>query len=1042
MPSRTIAHLVRAATVSVAMLALATPALPQDLKLDSDTFEGLRARALGPGVMSGRIACIDGVSGDRNQLWVGAAGGGVWVSKDAGTTWKPVFDKHQMSIGAIRISPKDPKTVWVGTGESWARNSVSVGDGVYKTTDGGDNWTRVGLEKTQTIARIRVDYEHPDTVYVAAVGPLFGPGEDRGVYRTRDGGKTWQKVLYVDETTGCADIAMDPQNPRILYAAMWPVRRRPWTFNSGGPGGGMYRSTDGGDTWKRLTTGLPAGDLGRIAIDVSPVRSSRVFAIVEAKETAFYRSDDFGENWIKLNNSSQNVTWRPFYFAYVIADPKNADRVYKPGLTLSVSDDAGKTFSGGGGGGGGASYHSDCHALWIDPKNPEFLALGTDGGVYLSYDRGTNWRAVQNIPVGQFYHVSYDMRVPYYVYGGLQDNGTWSAPSRASGGIANRLWRSMLGGDGFWAFVDPNDNDILYCEYQGGHLSRVQQSTGETKNIQPDRRADEPKYRWNWNTPVHVGPSKPGALYLGCQFLFRSRDRGDTWEKISPDLTTNDPLKQQQEKSGGLSIDNSSAENHCTIVAISESPKDANVVWVGTDDGNVQVTRDGGKTWTNVVKNVPGLPANTWCSYVSASSHDAATCFATFDGHMLGDMKPYVAMTTDYGKSWTPLATSDLVGYAHVVRQDTANPDLLFVGTEYGLFVSLDRGKQWAQFKGGMPNVAVRDLAIHPREGDLLIATHGRGIYIVDDLSPLRSLTAKVLAADGAFLDSRPSELVIPAREQVFRGDTDYEGETPPESAILCYYLKKRHVIGDLKVEIYDASGKLLQTIPGSKRRGINRVEWPMRLKGPKIPPAANLVPNFFASAGPRAAEGEYRAKLIRNKDTYTTTFRLVADPRSTHTAQDRAIQNKAVLRMYAMMNDLTYLAESVADLKDRAEKRADSLAKGDAAATKLRAFAARLETFRGTLVATKEGRLAGDEKLREKLGSLYGDVNGFDGRPTNSQLASADVMDGDLKKAQADFRALLDKELPPVNAALRGKKLDELKLMTREEWEAKQKDS
>ena len=1013
---------------------------PDAWKLDSDTFEGLRARALGPGVMSGRISCIDGVPGERITLWVGTAGGGVWRSKDTGTTWSPVFDKYAMSIGALRVSAKDPNLVWVGTGESWARNSVGYGDGVYKTTDGGDTWKRMGLEKTERIARIVIHPSRPDTVLVAATGPLFNDSPERGIYRTTDGGKTWTKTLYVDARTGGADVAMDPQNPEIVYAAMWSVRRQAWTFTSGGPGSGLYKSVDCGQTWRRLTAGLPAGELGRIGIAVSPARASRVYAVVEAKSNALYRSNDSGEHWVKGNDSSNDVTWRPFYFANVVADPKLPERVYKGGLTLSASEDSGTTFTRAGGGRGSAPYHSDLHAVWVDPRNNEFIVIGTDGGVYLSLDRGNTWRPCQNLPVGQFYHVSFDMHVPYGVYGGLQDNGTWTAPSTRAGGVPNRLWESLLGGDGFWAFPDSRDEDVVYCEYQGGHLSRVRLSTGETKDIQPLRGPGEPKLRFNWNAPLHVGPS--GALYMGAQFLYRTRDKGDTWEKISPDLTTNDPAKLQQDKSGGLSVDNSGAENHCTVYAIGESPRDPNVVWVGTDDGNLQVTRDGGKTWTNVTRGLPGLVPCTWISYVAPSPGDAGTCFVTADGHMLGDFTPHVFVTRDYGHSWTALATPEMQGYAHVVRQDPVNPDLLFAGTEWGLYGSLDGGKQWAQIRAGIPNVAVRDLAIQPREGDLLVATHGRGIYVIDDLSPLRSLTRDKLASDAAFLATRPDVLVIPRQEQRFSGSADWAGDELPEAAVVTYYLKKRHLIGDLKLEVFDAAGKRLASLSGGRRRGINRVEWPMRLKGPKLPPAANQVPNQFASVGPRAAAGTYTAKLTRNKDTITTTFTLVADPRSTHTPADRAEQVKLVNRLYDRLGDLTYAVDGIQAVRDTARARARALGK-DGLAAKLTAFATRLETFRGTLVAAKEGgRLTGEEHLREQLGDLYGKVNGYDGRPTNGQIALAGVLEAELRKGEADFAATLAKELPALNAALAAKKLPAITRETREAWEKRNADS
>ena len=1029
-----------AAVLACAVLAARAPsAHADDWKFDSDLFEGLHARSIGPGVMGGRVSCIDGVPGDRITLWVGTADGGVWVSKDGATTWKPVFDKQAMSIGAVHVVPTDPKTVWVGTGESWVRNSVSVGSGVWRTKDGGDNWEKLGLEKTERIADIVVDPQHPDTALVAATGALWNASPDRGVYRTRDGGKTWEKVLFVNDDTGAADLQMDPQDPSTLYASMWQFRRKAWDFNSGGPGSGLYKSTDGGTTWRRLAGGLPAGPLGRIGIAVSPARPNRIYASVEAKSTAFWRSDDCGEHWTRLNDTNNSVTWRPFYFARVVADPKNVDRVYKCGLNMAVSDDAGHTFGGGGAPGfGGGGYHSDVHAVWIDPHNPDWLVLGCDGGVYVSQDRGATWRGVQNMPIGQFYHVRTDDRWPYRVYGGLQDNGAWMGPSRQSGGIPNRAWENVNGGDGMWAFPDPKDDDVVYSEYQGGEISRSRVSTGESKSVQPPRREGDPKLRFNWNTPMHLSPSKDGTLYVGSQFLYRSRDRGDSWERISPDLTTNDPAKQKQEESGGLSVDNSSAENNCTIYTIGESPKDASVVWVGTDDGNLQLTRDGGKTWTNVTKHLPNLAPATWISTVSPSPHDAATCFVTADGHMLGDMAPHVFVTHDYGATFTALGGSDLKGYAHVVVQDTHNPGLLFVGTESGLFCSLDGGGRWAQVHAGIPDVAVRDLAIQEREGDLVIATHGRGIYIIDDLTSLRALTPDVLARDAAMLPSRPSVLVIPSGEQRFDGDTDYEGESISEAASITYYLKKRHLIGDLKVEVLDAKGNVLQRVDGPRKRGLNRVDWAMRSKGPKIPTAANLVPNYFAFVGPRAAAGTYGVRMIRGRDTLTSTFQLVPDPRSTHTAEDRAAQVALVHRLYDMLGDLSYAVGGLETAGNTARARASGLAANDALTRRLVAYADRLDALRGTMVALKSGRLTGEVRLREELGDLYGKVNGYDGRPTQSQSDEAERLARDLTHAQADSRVALGAELNGVNSALAGRKLEPIAVPTRAEFDAK----
>jgi len=1027
-----------AALGALAALLLALPgvSLGQDTKIDSETFGGLQPRNIGAAAMSGRIAAIDAVQGDRLTLYVGAAGGGVWKSVDGAVTFKSVFDKYCQSIGAIAIDRQNVKTVWVGTGESWVRNSVSVGDGIYKTTDGGDTWQNMGLPQSEHIARIVIDPHHDDTVYVAATGHLWDSNPERGVYRTRDGGKNWQRVLFVNDSTGCADLAIDPEDPNTLYASMWQFRRKPWSFTSGGPGSGLYKTTDGGDHWRRLTTGLPTGDLGRCAVSVSPASPKRVYALVEAKASAIYRSDDQGESWTKLSTAA-GVVSRPFYFSYIIADPKEPDRVYKPSTGLSVSDDAGKTFSPIGGG-----VHSDFHALWIDPNRTDVIFVGTDGGLYTTSDRGSNWRFIGTLPVSQFYHVSYDMAWPYNVYGGLQDNGSWTAPSRKPGGIANRHWRVLGGGDGFWAFADPTDTDLTYVEYQGGNMLKVRKSTGETKEIKPFRAKDEPEYRFNWNTPIHVSLTRPGTLYLGAQFLFRSRDRGDTWERISPDLTTNDPLKQKQKESGGLTLDNSSAENHTTIYTICESPKNGDVIWVGTDDGNVQVTRDAGKTWTLVSGKIPGLPARTWVSSVEAGHFAEGTAYATFDGHAMGDMKTYVYKTTDFGKTWQSLGTADLKGYAHIVREDLVKPELLFLGTEQGLWLSIDGGAQWAQIKGEFPNVAVRDLAIHPREHDLLIATHGRGIWILDDLTALRALTPDVLASDARMLPSRPSVMVIPSSEQRFEA-SEYLGRSLDDATSVSYYLKKRHMFGDLKLEVYGPDGKLVTSTPGGKRRGLNRVSFPTRLKGPKVPPASNLVPQAFAFVGPLLPEGKYTAKLVRGNDTLTSQVELVADPRSTHTAEERAAQHEVAHRLYRDLESLTYVVDAIIDARDQERARAEKLAKTDPLAKKLTAAADQLEALRASMVAVREGgAIAGDEKLREKLGLLYGGVNGYEGKPTNSQLRYADVLEGELKAAQAQFESLTGKELEPLNAGLAGKKLDPVKAMTRDEWQKKQETS
>jgi photosystem II stability/assembly factor-like uncharacterized protein len=1024
--------------LAAAGLALAAGAAgAAEVEIDSNTFGGLEARAIGPAVMGGRIAAIDAVAQDPLTIYVGAASGGVWRSTDGGVAWKPVFDDHAQSIGAIAVDPKNPKTVWVGTGESWTRNSVSVGDGLYKSTDGGDSWQRVGLENSERIARIQVSPADGNTVWVCATGHLWNSHEERGVYKTADGGKTWKRVLYVDADTGCSDLTLDPQDPAILYAGMWQFRRTPWSFSSGGKGSGLHKSTDGGETWRPLDNGLPSGEKGRIAVAVAPSRPSVVYATVEAEKTALYRSDDLGESWREVN-SSFNLQARPFYFSHLVVDPTDFKTVYKPGLMLTVSIDGGKTFTAATGAAFGGGPHSDHHALWVNPHNPNELLLGTDGGVYMSYNKGLKWRYLRALPVSQLYHVSYDMNRPYRVYGGLQDNGSWSGPSSAIGGIQNREWLNIGAGDGFYAFTDPTDPDLVYAEYQGGEISRRRISTGETKTIKPLPGAGEPDYRFNWNTPIHLSPNEPGTIYMGAQFLFRSRDKGDSWERISPDLTTNDPSKQQQLESGGLTRDNSTAENHTTLFSISESPKNGRVIWVGTDDGNLQVTRDGGEHWTNVSPNVPGLPKATWVSSVESGRFDEGTAFATFDGHQTGDMKTYVYRTADFGKTWTPLASDALSGYAHVIRQDLENPDLLYLGTETGLFVSVDGGARWARFTGKLPKVAVRDLALHPRESDLIIATHGRGVYIVDDVTPLRKLTREALEAEVTMLPSRTAAMTIPAGIQDFPGDDEFFAFNPEEAATITYYLKKRHLFGDLKIEVYDAKGQLISTLPAGKRRGINRVSWPMRLPPPKLPPANSLVMGSpFAMFGPRVLPGTYTVKLLQGDKTYASEVRLVPDPRSRHSDEDRALQHETAMTLYGLLGRLTYVAETVKSLEDAARQRAEALPKGDKLRRQLDSLAGTLAGLRATLVATSEGGwLAGEEQLREKMAMVYGAVNGYDGRPTKSQLEQTKLFAAEIGKAEARLEALRDGEVAAVNRELMKRKLQPLAAKSREEWE------
>ncbi len=1019
----------------------------QTIKVDSETISGLSARNIGSATMSGRVTSIDGVQeGQRLTVYIGAASGGVWKSVNGGTTFKPVFDKQPVqSIGAITIDPKDPKTIWVGTGEAWTRNSTSIGDGVYKSVDGGENWTNMGLRDSERIAKIIVDPKNTNTIYVCVPGKLWSDGDERGLYKTTDGGNHWNRILKGSNlSTGCSMISIDEKNPRIIYAGFWDFRRKGWTFRSGGDGpdapsaSGLFKSTDGGANWTELTEvnakGLPSKPFGRIAVAVAPSKPDVVYAFIEAAppKNGLYRSNDGGKTWTALDRS-QNMLWRPFYFANLIVDPKDENKIYKPDGSLIASNDGGESFSNISGG-----AHGDFHDVWINPNNTDNLITGDDGGVWYSYDGGNRWWKANNLPISQFYHVSLDMDMPYHVYGGLQDNSSWVGDSAYPGGITNDRWENVYGGDGFWVFADTSDNDYVYAESQGGYIGRINRKTLESRGIQPLPQYKEGKLRYNWNTPIHMSPTQKGVIYIGSQFLFRSRDHGQTWERISPDLTTNDPEKQKQEQSGGVTVDNSSAEMHTTIFAISDSPKNPNLIWVGTDDGNVQLTRDGGKTWKNVVGNIKGLPKNAWVTTIDAGHFDQGTAYATFDLHTFGDMRPYVYKTTDFGQTWTQIVAPNgpVRGYAHVVKEDLVNRNLLFVGTELGLWVSLDGGRQWAQYKGGQfPNVAVRDLAIHPRDHDLVIATHGRGIWIIDDITPLRALTPEMLAKEAAFIEARPTVQRLPAFGGWVNGDAAFSGPNPTDEAVITYYQQKRHIFGDLKIEILDPSGKVLTTIPTSKRRGLNRATWSMRLKAPRVPTAASAA--FGAAFGPRVLPGTYTVRMTKDKNVYTTKLEVTADPRSKHTALDRKAQFDLALKLYGELGDMTYAVDRINGVRLGLDARGARLPAGDPLAKRLHDASARVDELRKKIVATKEGgMITGEERLRENLADLYGNVINYEGRPAQTQVQRTDAIARELADVMRDFDAWLAKELPGINAALVAKQLPPISALTREEWE------
>ncbi|MEI7489940.1 MAG: glycosyl hydrolase [Bacteroidota bacterium] len=998
------------------------------IKVDENTFGDIQARQIGPAIMSGRITAIDAVDRNPALVYVGAATGGLWKSKNYGTTFKPVFDKYIQSIGAIAIDQNHPDTVWVGTGEVWVRNSVSVGDGIYRTNNAGETWKRMGLEKTERIAKIVVHPKNPDVVFAAALGNLWSPGTDRGLYRTTDGGKTWEKVLYVDENTGCSDVAIDRNNPDIMYAGMWEFRRTPWSFSSGGKGSGLYRSADGGKTWSKITDGMPAGILGRIAVSVSPVKPEIVFALIEAEKTGLYRSSDKGISW-KMVTQSEAVNDRPFYFSFLALDPVDTNIIYKPGFNLSKSVDGGRTFSSAAVEGG--NYHSDCHPVYISRKDNSLIYMGTDGGVYYSMDKGNTWRLMRNLPVSQFYHVSCDNADPFNVYGGLQDNGSWYGPSSSSNGITNTSWKNVGFGDGFYVYCDKLDSNILYWQFQGGKIARYYKKSGQYKSLIPFKDKDTKELRFNWNAPMVFSPTS-NRFYAGAQYLYKTNNRGDSWSRISPDLTTDDPKKQKQEKSGGLTVDNSSAENHCTIYTINESPLDSLIIWAGTDDGYLQVTADGGKSWTNVVGNIPGLPANTWCSYVEPGHYDKNTVYATFDGHRMGDKTPYVFKSSDLGKTWKALADTTIKAYCHVIKEDIVKPDLLFLGTEGGLYLSIDGGQTWCFFKGNVPRVPVMDLAIHQREKSLVLATHGRGIMIIDDLSPFRQISKDVLEADVKWL--QPKDFII--REgsftQEWNGDDEFIGQVPQDAAPIVYYMKKRHIFGDIHMEIYDAGGKMIKRLPAGMRKGINVVQWTIQMKPPKVPVSPQMEGSAFA--GPQYSPGEYTVKLFRNNDVYETKIRLLPDPKSMYSLQDRDTRQKALMKAYDLLQTLAYTDRQLREVRDQSKKLSGSVSKS--LSKKLLTVSVKMDTLHCRIVSTKEGKITGEERLREKIAFIYGSIMQYPGRPTDAQIQGLDLLAAESDKIINETNGFITRDLPQLNAELTKDKKAEIKIISREDFD------
>lgn len=938
-------------------------------KLDMEKMKGMKPRNIGPGGMSGRITAIDVVIDNPSIMYVGSASGGVWKSTSGGINWEPIFEKETVqSVGALAIQQNNPSVVWVGTGEGNPRNSLNGGYGIYKSLDAGKTWKLMGLEKTRHIHRIIIDPTSPNTVYVAAIGSPWGEHPERGVYKTTDGGETWSRVLYVNEKTGCADLIMDPSNPNKLFAAMWEHRRQPWTFNSGGPGSGIHVTYDGGKTWKKLTNkdGLPEGDLGRVGFAISRNKPDVVYGLVEAKKNGLYRSTDGGQKWTMINDKMNEIGDRPFYYCEIYADPKNENRLYTIFSRVNVSEDGGKSFrellpySG---------VHPDHHAWWIHPNDPNFIVEGNDGGLNISKDMGKNWQFVENIPVGQFYHINVDDAHPYNVYGGLQDNGSWIGPAYVwkDDGIRNSYWQMVVFGDGFDVSPDPENNRYGYAMAQQGFLQRYDRQTGHSKYSRPTHPDPNMKVRFNWNSAFAQDPFDKGTIYYGSQFVHKSTDRGTTWQVISPDLTTNDPAKQKQHESGGLTMDATGAENHCTILAITPSTLEKGVIWVGTDDGKVQLTRDGGKSWQDVTPKTAGLPKNAWIPQLKASTYNVGEAFVVINNYRQFDYKPYLLRTRDFGKTWENMVTPAQVGennYVLAVIQDPVEPRLIFMGTENGLWVSFDDAKNWTRWTAGYPaGLPTMDMVIHPREHDLVLGTFGRGVYVLDDIRPLREIvkegtqiqnkrlhlfeppdayiteiqdaTGNLFPGNGMFIGANKPfgaqfTYVInkPEEEKKKEPGTDTKSDKKPDSKSTKKKPDESQVTSitkdsvkttvpkadsvkkeapkvkydSIRIEIFHANGSKIRTMrqKAPDENGVHRTTWSLNEKGERQP-SREKGNNNNEPGGITVMPGTYKVRFTFGKEKDSVQINVKSDPRFNPSQE-------VVTARYNMMKDLQKL--------------------------------------------------------------------------------------------------------------------------------------
>ncbi len=981
-------------------------------------IEGLRLREIGPANMGGRIDDFAVVQDDPRIIYAATASGGLWKTKNKGVTWEPIFDDQETStIGDVTLSPSNPDVVWVGTGEPNNRQSSSWGIGVFKSTDGGKTWKNMGLRDTHHIGRIVIHPTDPDIAYVAALGHLWGPNKERGLFKTTDGGKTWSNTKFIDENTGFVDVAIDPENPDTLYAAAYQRRRRGWGFNGGGPGSGLYKTTDGGESWIRLSEGLPDGDIGRIGLDIYRKNPNIVYALVEHKRGGIFRSEDKGFSWKKMSSTNP----RPMYYSQIRIDPNNDQRIWVLGARMYFSEDGGKTFNTG----LVTRIHGDHHAMWIDPENSDHMIVGSDGGIHFSYDRGKTWDFVNSLPLGQFYEIGFDMRIPYYVYGGLQDNGSWGGPSETYfvQGIANDEWFRIGGGDGFYTQVDPTDFSTIYAESQNGYLFRLNLKTGESKSIRPEPEGSKETYRFNWNCPIHISPHDPKTIYYGGNKLFISHDRGDTWE-ASIDLT------KEEDREAKLLMGKPPGEDTLSkhdgiaffgdITTISESPVKAGILYVGTDDGNLQVSKDGGKIWKNIVARLRGVPEYTYVTRVVASSFVEGRAYATLDGHRNDDFKPYVFVTEDYGESWKDISGNIPVGsIVNVIREHHRNPDLLFVGTERGAYFSIDRGKKWIRIKSNFPMVPVDDIAIHPRDNDLILGTHGRSVWILDDITPLEQLSMEILNSSYYLFDIQDATQTRLFYHKGSTGHKIFIAPNPPYGAIFSYHLKEKAGKSPLLV-ITNKEGQTVREIKGPRDPGINRVNWDLRYGAPDAPEMAGMR----RSVGPLVLPGEFSVTLNVGDQEMTKAIKVAEDPRIEISFEERKAQHDALVELHNLYPYVSGASKAIDDLikdLDKVQKTVKKVSDvPDSIPQQIDSLMKELKQMKIKLAGDPESGFSGVSlSIQGGLFSIGRAIEGYTEAPTSRHLQQISEKKKELASLIQRINEIFEKDIPRLNKLL-----------------------